>query len=485
MHRMLDHMIDGKSTPASATMWDSVFNPATGEAIAEVPINDQTAVHQAVAAAKKNFESWAMTPLIHRARVMFRYRELLERHRAELAALVTEEHGKVLVDADAEVGRGIEVVELAASAPSLLKGEIFPDVARGIDTALLRVPLGVVAGITPFNFPAMIPLWMMPPAIVAGNTMVLKPSERTPLTSLRLLELLHEAGLPPGVVNLVHGGSMVVDQVLTHTDVRAVSFVGSQPVAEHVYRTAAAVGKRVQALGGAKNFHVVMPDAHLGRTVDALMGSAYGAAGERCLAGSVAIAVGESAEPLIAAMREAASRLKVGPGSDPDSEMGPLIRATHRDRVQGYIEKGIAEGAEMILDGRYGSFPAEGFFLGPTLFDHVDPQMTIAREEIFGPVLSVIRQPDLETAVAIANRSQFGNTATIYTESGGSARYFRDHIQAGMVGVNIGVPAPVAVFPFSGWKQSFYGDLHATGMDAFLFYTERRVVTSRWWSDQA
>lgn len=482
MHRRLDHIIEGQPTAARATVWDPVYNPATGEIIAEVPLDDAMAVDRAVAVAGKAFESWAKTPVLTRARVMFRYRELLERHRQELVALVTEEHGKVLSDADGEVGRGIEVVELAASAPSLLKGEILPDVARGVDTAMLRVPLGVVAGITPFNFPAMIPLWMLPPAIVAGNTFVLKPSERTPLTSVRLLELLQEAGLPDGVVNLVHGGRGVVNAILTHPDIRAVSFVGSQPVAEYVYRTAAGAGKRVQALGGAKNFHIVMPDADLSRTVEALMGSAFGAAGERCLAGSVAIAVGGVAEPFIEAMRDAASRLKVGPGTDPSSEMGPLIRDSHRNRVRGYIERGVAEGASLILDGRFGPYPRQGFFLGPTIFDEVAPNMTIAQEEIFGPVLSIIRQPDLPTAVAVANQSPFGNTATIYTESGGAARYFRDHIQAGMVGVNIGVPAPVALFPFAGWKHSFYGDLHATGMDALMFYTERRVVTSRWWA---
>ncbi|AEJ39346.1 methylmalonate-semialdehyde dehydrogenase [Sulfobacillus acidophilus TPY] len=481
MAQPLTHIIGGRPFAATATQWEPIYNPATEDVLAEVPLDDQTAVSAAVDAASTAFSSWKNTPIFERARIMFRYWELLQRHREELARLVTQEHGKVLADADQEVGRGIEVVELAASAPSLLKGEILPLVAHGVEASMLRVPLGVVAGITPFNFPAMIPLWMIPPAVVAGNTFVLKPSERTPLTSMRLLELLREAGLPDGVVNLIHGGKSVVDAVLSHPEIRAVSFVGSQPVAEYVYRTAAYHGKRVQALGGAKNFHVVMPDAELPKTVEALIGSAFGAAGERCLAGSVVLAVGHVADRLQDALVEAGRSMTVGPGWEPGTDMGPLIRQSHRERVRGYIARGISEGARLILDGRQHALPERGFFLGPTIFDGVDPRMTIAREEIFGPVLSMIRVPDLATAVAIANGSSYGNTATIYTESGGHAQYFRDHIQAGMVGINIGVAAPVAVFPFAGWKHSFYGDLHATGMDAFMFYTERRVVTARWW----
>lgn len=481
MAKRLQHVIGETQVSAQANRWDPVYNPATGEIIGEVPIDDDNAVNHAVEAARSAFSSWAETPILERARVMFRYRDLLEAHHNDLAEMVTREHGKVLSDAYNEVGRGIEVVELAAGAPSILKGEILQGVAHGVDAMMLRVPLGVVAGITPFNFPAMIPLWMVPPAIVSGNTFVLKPSERTPMTSLKLMELLKEAGLPDGVVNIVHGGRTVVDRILNHPGIRAVSFVGSQPVAEHVYRTAAAAGKRVQALGGAKNFHIVMPDADLVKTVEALTSSAYGSAGERCLAGSVVIGVGGVADELVEAMRDRAKHLVVGDGTDPATEMGPLIRDVHRDRVAGYISRGLDEGAKLVVDGRAHPMPSQGFFLGPTLFDHVTDDMSIAREEIFGPVLSVMRQPDLEQAVAVANRSDFGNTATIYTRSGASAQYFRDHIQAGMVGVNIGVPAPVAWFPFSGWKHSFYGDLHATGTDAFLFYTERRVMTSRWW----
>ncbi|MCY0877437.1 MAG: CoA-acylating methylmalonate-semialdehyde dehydrogenase [Firmicutes bacterium] len=480
MAQVLQHVIAGERRSPRATRIDPVFNPATGEVLSEVALDDVEAVEEAVRAAEAAFPAWAATPILERARVMFRYRELLAAHRQQLAESVTREHGKILSDAFNEVGRGIEVVELAAGAPSLLKGEVLPEVAHGVDVSMVRVPLGVVAGIAPFNFPAMIPLWMIPPAVVSGNTFVLKPSERTPMTSLKLLELLKEAGLPDGVVNLVHGGAPVVDRLLSHPTVRAVSFVGSQPVAEYVYRTASHHGKRVQALGGAKNFHIVMPDAQLDQAVDALMASAYGSAGERCLAGSVVIAVGEVGDALVAQLREKASRLKVGNGFDSDTEMGPLIRLQHRQRVEGYIERGIAEGAQLALDGRRHPMPRDGFFLGPTLFDRVEAEMTIAREEIFGPVLSVIRRPSLEEAVETANRSRFGNTATIYTTSGRAARYFRDHIQAGMLGVNIGVPAPVAWFPFAGWKDSFYGDLHATGLDAFWFYTERRVITARW-----
>ena len=480
MTERVAHLIFDEKVAGGASTWEAVYNPATGERIAEVPLDDERAVELAVEAAARAFLDWADTPILERARVMFRYRELLKSHQKELAAMVTREHGKVQSDAFNEVGRGIEVVELAAAAPSLLKGETLSAVAHGVDVSMLRVPLGVAAGITPFNFPAMIPLWMIPPAVVSGNTFVLKPSERTPLTSLRLLELLTEAGLPAGVVNIVHGGRAVVDRLLHHPRVKAVSFVGSQPVAEHVYRTAAAAGKRVQALGGAKNFHVVMPDADLERTVEALAGSAYGSAGERCLAGSVVIAVGEVQERLVEAMAARARRLVVGNGTDSGSEMGPLIRAQHRERVAGYIDKGVADGATLVYDGRQHPTPPQGFFLGPTLFDRVSADMSIAREEIFGPVLSVIRQPDLKTAVQTANASRFGNTATIYTAAGAAARYFRDHIEAGMVGVNIGVPAPIAWFPFAGWKNSFYGDLHATGTDAFTFYTERRVITERW-----
>jgi malonate-semialdehyde dehydrogenase (acetylating)/methylmalonate-semialdehyde dehydrogenase len=479
--RRLSHYIAGEWVDAEGSEDVAVYNPATGEVQARLPADDVGAVDRAVAAALGAFPAWRATPVLERARVMFRLREILERHRRDLAASVTNEHGKILSDAFQEVGRGIEVVELAASAPTALKGEVLTDVARGVDVELVRVPLGVVAGLTPFNFPAMIPLWMVPLAVVAGNTFVLKPSERTPLTALKLAELFSDAGLPPGVLNVVLGAAPVAEALMGHPDVRAVSFVGSEPVAEHVYRTASHHGKRVQALGGAKNFHVVMPDADLDQAVSGLVGSAYGSAGERCLACAVVLAVGDIHDRLVDALAAAADRLRLGPGWEPHVDMGPLIRAEHRTRVEAYIQAGVDAGARLVRDGR--RHPARlgpGFFLGPTLFTGVEPDMDIAREEIFGPVLSVIRVPDLASAIALANRSRFGNTATIYTRSGGAARTFREQIDAGMVGVNVGVAAPVAFFPFSGWKRSFYGDLHATGMDGYRFYTESRVVTARW-----
>lgn len=480
MANRIPHLIAMEPIEPRANDWSPVYNPATSEVLGEVGLDDLEAVDLAVRTAKTAFPEWSRTSILERARVMFRYRDLLVDHHRDLAALVTREHGKILSDAYNEVGRGIEVVEFAAGAPSLLKGDVLPQVATGVETAMLRVPLGVVAGITPFNFPAMIPLWMIPLAIVSGNTFVLKPSERTPLTSLQLLELLQEAGVPEGVVNLVHGGRAVVDRILQHPEIKAVSFVGSQPVAHHVYQMASAAGKRVQALGGAKNFHVVLPDADPERTVESLTGSAFGSAGERCLAGAVAIAVGSAGQWLTDAMTARAESLHVGNGVHDAVEMGPLIRGEHRDRVVSYIERGIQEGARLVYDGRRHPVPIDGFFLGPSVFDGVSPEMTMAREEIFGPVLSLMHQPSLEAAVDLANQSRFGNTATIYTQSGGAAQYFRDHIEAGMLGVNIGVAAPVAWFPFSGWKDSFYGDLHTTGMDGLLFYTERRVITTRW-----
>ena len=456
-----------------------VYDPATEEVLTEVRLDDTDNLERALASAQGAWAGWRATPILERTRIFFRYRQLLEEHRQELAESVSRENGKTLQDAFQEVGRGMEVVELAAGAPTLLKGEILTDVAHGVDTTLVRVPLGVAAGITPYNFPAMIPLWMMPLAIVAGNTFVLKPSERTPMTAMRLVELLSEAGLPDGVLNLVNGGKQIVDGLLSDGRVRAVSFVGSQPVAHYVYQTAARAGKRVQALGGAKNYHVVMPDADLDSTVEALVGSAYGAAGQRCLAASVVIAVDPIGDVLVERLKERGDELVLGRGLESSTEMGPLIRAEHRQRVLDFVAAGQAAGAELVRDGRQ-RLPEQGFFVGPTLFDRVQPDMTIAREEIFGPVLSVMRAPSLEAAVELANRSRFGNTASLYTRSGGAARYFRDHIEAGMLGINIGVAAPVAWFPFSGWKESFYGDLHATGRDGLEFYTEKRVITERW-----
>jgi len=411
---------------------------------------------------------------------MFRYRDLLEDHCDDLARSVTAENGKTLDEARGEVRRGIEVVEFACGAPTLLMGGVLEDVARGIDSEVVRVPLGVVAGICPFNFPAMIPLWMLPLALVCGDAFVLKPSERTPVTAVRLTELLVQAGIPAGVFNLVHGAREAVEALLAHPQVRAVSFVGSAPVAQHIYRTAAAHGKRVQALAGAKNHMVVMPDAAVEPTASAILSSAFGNAGERCLAGSVVVAVGDVADRLLPRLREGAARLRIGAGWDSATEMGPVIRASHRERIVDYIERGLAEGAELICDGRAAPSADGGYFLGATIFDRVRPEMTIAREEIFGPVLSVIRVADLEEALAVVNASRFGNMAVIFTASGRAARLFRTRVEAGMVGINVGVPAPMAFFPFAGWKGSFYGDLHATGRDAVEFYTERRVVTTRW-----
>ncbi len=477
---MWPHWIDNaRVEPRPGGMISPVYDPATEEVLTEVRLDDTDNLERALASAQGAWAGWRATPILERTRVFFRYRQLLEEHRQQLAESVSRENGKTLQDAFQEVGRGMEVVELAAGAPTLLKGEILTDVAHGVDTTLVRVPLGVAAGITPYNFPAMIPLWMMPLAIVAGNTFVLKPSERTPMTAMRLVELLSEAGLPDGVLNLVNGGKQIVDGLLSDGRVRAVSFVGSQPVAHYVYQTAARAGKRVQALGGAKNYHVVMPDADLDSTVEALVGSAYGAAGQRCLAASVVIAVDPIGDVLVERLKDRGDELVLGRGLESSTEMGPLIRAEHRQRVLDFVAAGQAAGAELVRDGRQ-RLPEQGFFVGPTLFDRVQPDMTIAREEIFGPVLSVMRAPSLEAAVELANRSRFGNTASLYTRSGGAARYFRDHIEAGMLGINIGVAAPVAWFPFSGWKESFYGDLHATGRDGLEFYTEKRVITERW-----
>ncbi|MFN8558063.1 MAG: CoA-acylating methylmalonate-semialdehyde dehydrogenase [Dehalococcoidia bacterium] len=475
----VQNFIGGVWRAAATTRHDDVPNPATGALLARAPLSTETDVDAAVQAARDAFPSWAATPAVERARFLFRYKALLEERFEELAQIVTRENGKTIADARGEVRRGIEVVEFACGGPTLLMGETLPDVARGVDCELFRFPLGVVAGITPFNFPMMVPHWMFPVALACGNTFVLKPSERTPLTAVRFAELMAEAGLPAGVLNIVHGAHEAVSGLLTHAGVAAVSFVGSQPVAEHVYRTAAAHGKRVQALAGAKNHLIVMPDADLDRTVDAIMSSAFGAAGERCLAGSVVVAVGDIADDLVGALARAATALRVGDGADPSVEMGPVIRAAARERIAGYIERGVSDGARLVCDGREAA-PDGGYFLRPTIFDAVSPEMAIARDEIFGPVLSVVRAPDLDAALAVLNASRFGNAASIFTRSGGAAREFRQRAQAGMLGVNIGVAAPMAFFPFAGWKQSFYGDLHATGKDAVAFYTESKVVTSRW-----
>ncbi len=458
-----------------------VFNPATAAVIEEVPLSGDAAVAEAVEAARRAFERWSRTPVMERTALMFRYKQLLETHFEELARLVTLHHGKTLEEARGEVRRGIEVVDFACGAPTLLQGRTLREVSRGVDQDYYRYPLGVVAGITPFNFPVMIPLWMFPLAVVAGNTFVLKPSERTPLGAVRLAQLFLEAGFPPGVLNVVHGAAEAVDALIAHPDLRAVSFVGSEPIARRVYEQAARHRKRVQAAGGAKNHMVVMPDADLDLAVGAILNSAFGNAGERCLAGSVAVAVGEVGPRLLERLVDAAGALRVGPGDEDGVAVGPLIRDEHRRRVLDYIERGVGEGARLALDGR-GYVQRPGFFLGPTILDRVSPEMVVAREEIFGPVLSVSYVTTLEEAVAQANRVAFGNMATLFSSSGKAARYFREHVEAGMVGVNVGVAQPFAFYPFSGWRDSFYGDLHLHGTDGLDFYTRKKVVVSRWQS---
>jgi malonate-semialdehyde dehydrogenase (acetylating)/methylmalonate-semialdehyde dehydrogenase len=418
--------------------------------------------------------------VVDRVQTFYRYKLLLEKHVDEVARILSTENGKTLDDARASVRRAIQMVEVACGMPTLMMGDSLENVSRGIDSVSIRQPLGVCAGITPFNFPAMVPMWMFPFAIACGNTFILKPSEKVPLTPTRTSELLHDAGLPEGVFNLIHGDKVAVDALMQHPLIRAISFVGSTPVAKYIYEQSAKYGKRVQALGGAKNHLVVTPGANLEKTVEAIISSAFGAAGERCLAGSVLVPVGEVAQPLLDLLLEKTKSMRVGDGLEAGVEMGPLVTSDHRKKVVGYIEKGVAEGAKPLCDGREASKDCSGFFVGPTIFDHVTPQMSIAKEEIFGPVLSVIRVKTLEDAIDLVNSSPFGNTTSIFTSDGKSAREYASRIECGMVGVNIGVAAPMAFFPFSGWKNSFFGDLHAHGKDAVSFYTEQKVVMTRW-----
>ena len=457
-----------------------IVNPANGETLATLPYGGAAEVNRAAKAAHAAWLEWREVPVVDRVQPLYRFKALLEKNVREVATILTRENGKTFEDAATEVKRGIQMVEVACGMPSLMMGDSMSDVAKGIDCRTVRQPIGVCAGITPFNFPAMVPLWMYPFAIAAGNTFILKPSERVPMTPTRVIELLLEAGLPVGVIQLVHGGREVVEALLAHPLIRAISFVGSSPVAKIVYKEAAAHGKRVQALGGAKNHLVVMPDADLPQTVDAIMGSAFGAAGQRCLAGSVLVPVGEVAEPLLDLLVKKASALRIGDGMEDGVSVGPLVSADQKKRVVGYIEKGVAEGAKPILDGRSSPGNPEGAYVGPTVLDHVDPKATVAREEIFGPVLSVIRAQTLDDAIAIVNSSDFGNTTTIYTQSGKAAREYQSKVEVGMVGVNMTVAAPMAFFPFAGWKNSFFGDLHAHGKDAVSFYTEQKVLMTRW-----
>ncbi len=478
----ITHWIAGSRFAGSSERSGEVFNPATGEVTGLVRLADAVTVDAAVQAAKKAFPAWADTPALRRARVLFKFKELLESHHDELARLITLEHGKVFDDAKGEVVRGIEVVEFACGIPHLLKGEYSEQVSSGIDQFSLRQPLGVCAGITPFNFPCMVPLWMFPIAIAAGNTFVLKPSERDPTPSLLMAELLKQAGLPDGVFNVVQGDKVAVDALLAHPDVAALSFVGSTPIAQHIHDEGGRHGKRVQALGGAKNHMVVMPDADLDQAVDALIGSAYGSAGERCMAISVAVAVGRVADELVQRLAPRVKALKVGDGMDKGSEMGPLVTAQHHAKVKGYVDLGEAEGAQLVVDGRGLKVPGRerGFFLGGCLFDRVQPSMRIYQEEIFGPVLSVVRVPDFVSAVELVNAHQYGNGVALFTADGNTAREFVRRIQVGMVGVNVPIPVPMAFYSFGGWKKSLFGDTHAYGMEGVRFYTKYKAVLQRW-----
>jgi malonate-semialdehyde dehydrogenase (acetylating)/methylmalonate-semialdehyde dehydrogenase len=482
--RLLDNYIDGEWTPAQAATGElDVLNPANGEVLARVPLSGAADLDAAVRAAREALPEWRAVSTIARARKLFELRERLVARQEDLARSVTTEMGKTIIDARAEVARMIEMVEAACAIPTTMQGRVLEDVSRNIDAETIRQPVGVCAAIVPFNFPAMVPFWFLPFAIACGNTFVLKPSEQVPLTQQIAFEELHALGLPPGVVNLVNGSREVVESILDHPGIDAVSFVGSAPVARIVYERSAKAGKRVQALGGAKNHMVVMPDAVIDKTVEGIIGSAFGAAGQRCMAGSVVVTVGDAHEQLVGPLVEASRALQVGDGLEEASDVGPVISCAARDRIRDWIERGESEGAKVVLDGRAadGGDP-EGSFVGPTILDGVTAEMGIAHEEVFGPVLCVISAATLDEAIGIVNASRFGNGTSIFTESGASVRRYRHEVQAGMIGVNIGVAAPVAFFPFSGWKDSFLGDLHAHGTDAVEFFTRKKTVTSRWFS---
>jgi malonate-semialdehyde dehydrogenase (acetylating)/methylmalonate-semialdehyde dehydrogenase len=474
--------IDGKAVEPSAhpsNRSGDVYNPATGQVTKRVPFCDASVIDAAVKAAAAAFPAWRDTPPLRRARVMQDFLVLLKKHQKELAAIVTSEHGKTLPDAMGSVQRGIEVVEFACGIPHLLKGEYSENVGTQVDTHTLRQPVGVCVGITPFNFPVMVPLWMFPMAIACGNSFVLKPSEKVPSASVKMAQLLKEAGLPDGVLNVVHGDKLAVDSLLNHPLVNAVSFVGSTPIAKYIYETCAKGGKRVQALGGAKNHAVVLPDADLEFAADALIGAAYGSAGERCMAISAVVAVGSAGDKLVSLLKDKAQKIKVGPGDQDGVDMGPLVTAEHRSKVLGFVNKGKAEGAKVVVDGSSAGIK-EGFFLGTTLFDHVKPEMEVYRNEIFGPVLVVLRVNTLEEAISLVNQNQYANGTAIFTESGGAARRFQSEIQVGMVGINVPIPVPVAFYSFGGWKSSLFGDLHVHGAEAVKFYTRTKAITTRW-----
>ncbi len=482
MTKTIPHHIGGQQV-AGSSRTAAVFNPATGEQTGSVGLASTAEVNAAIAIAKTAFIGWATTTPLRRARILNKFLRILEERTDELATVISSEHGKVFSDAKGEIQRGMEVVEFATAAPQLLKGEVTENVGTRVDSHSLRQPLGVVAGITPFNFPAMVPMWMFPVALAAGNCFVLKPSERDPSASLLLAQWLEEAGLPPGVFNVVHGDKEAVDAILHSPDISAVSFVGSTPIARYIYETAARTGKRCQALGGAKNHMIIMPDADMDQAVDALMGAAYGSAGERCMAISVAVPVGQkTADALMAKLEPKVRALKIGPGTDPEAEMGPLVTRQHYEKVKGYIDAGVTEGAKLVVDGR--SFRMQGYengyFLGGTLFDHVTPEMKIYKEEIFGPVLSVVRVNEYEAAAKMINEHEFGNGTAIFTRDGDAAREFAHQIQVGMVGINVPIPVPMAFHSFGGWKSSLFGDHHMHGPEGIRFYTRLKTITSRW-----
>jgi malonate-semialdehyde dehydrogenase (acetylating)/methylmalonate-semialdehyde dehydrogenase len=490
----LHHWINNTATPGTSERFADVYHPATGRIQSRVPLATAAEVNAAVSAATAAFPDWSAQPPLRRARVLFRFREIFERRLDEVAALINREHGKVFSDARGEATRGLEVIEFATGIPHLLKGELTEQVGTGVDSYSMRQPLGVVAGITPFNFPAMVPMWMFPIALACGNTFILKPSERDPSSANLLAEMLKEAGLPDGVFNVIHGDKVAVDAILQHPNIQAVSFVGSTPIAEYVYRTATATGKRVQALGGAKNHMIVMPDADLDQAADALVGAAYGSAGERCMAISVAVTVGaHTADNLITKLKSRIANLRVGDGAqplnnEPEADLGPLITSTHLDKVTSYIQLGTEEGAALLVDGRNPKRTTDnselttknGFFLGATLFDHVKPTMRIYKEEIFGPVLGVVRANNFETALQLMNDHEFGNGTSIFTRDGDTARDFAHRVQAGMVGINVPIPVPMAFHSFGGWKRSLFGDHAIYGPEGVRFYTRLKTVTARW-----
>ena len=479
---LIQHFVNGKSYKCNSNRKGKVFNPATGEQESEVILGSKEDLNNTVNIARKAFESWSLKPPLQRARVMFKFKELIERNSEEIAKLIVSEHGKVYEDAKGSLTRGLEVVEFACGIPQMLKGEFTENVGSEVDSWSIRQPLGVCAGITPFNFPAMVPMWMFPMAIACGNSFILKPSEKDPSCSFKLAELLSEAGLPDGVLNVVNGDKEVVDAILENKDIQAVSFVGSTPIAKYIYENAARNEKRVQALGGAKNHCVVMPDCDLDQAVNGLMGAAYGSAGERCMAQSVAVAVGDIGDRLVDKLSKKVEVLKVGPGMDKNSEMGPLITKEHLQKVRGYVDIGVKEGAKLVVDGRNLKLQGyeNGFFIGGCLFDNVKKDMRIYKEEIFGPVLSVVRAKDFEEASKLVNDHEYGNGVSIFTRDGDAARTFSSKIKVGMVGINIPIPVPMAFHSFGGWKRSLFGDQHMHGPEGVRFYTKLKTITSRW-----